>query len=176
MLEGRPPMLIALACALGISAGAILLLLLVLILAKRVKTIRNPAVIKARVRLTGGAFPGVAGKWTKGYGSWVTDVLAVHTGIALGISAILPTARLERTRTAAPDEVKALGLDDQPVIATLVLTTGAMIDLAMGADKVAVGLQPYAGKAAQAQPAVAVSAEVGPPQAASAAGGASSDH
>jgi hypothetical protein len=176
MLNGRTTMLIALAYALGISASAILLLLVVLILVKRVKTIRNPAVFKARVRLTRGEFPGVADKWTKGYGSWVTDVLAVHTGIALSITAILPTAHLERTRTAAPDEAKALGLSDQPVIAALVLTTGATIDLAMDASKVAVGLQPYADETAQSQPAVAVPAEVGRPQAASAAGGAISDH
>ena len=143
------------------------------VLVKRIKTIRNPAVFKARVRLTGARSPACADTRKKGYGSWVTTCWPCARGSRSTSPMSCPRRSLERTRTAAPDEARALRLGDQPVIATLVLTTGATIELAMGADKVAAGLQPYAGKAAQAPPTVAAPAEAGPPQPASAAGGRS---
>jgi hypothetical protein len=145
-------MLIAICIALGIEAGAILLLLVVLVLVKRIKTIRHPAVFKARVRLVEGEFPGVSGEWTKGYGAWVTNVLTLRKGIALNIADVLPTTRLLHIRDATPGETKSLRLGEHPMIAALLLNTGARLDLAVAAEKRAVALKPYEKQAAQPAP------------------------
>jgi len=142
-------MLIAICIALGVSAGAILLLLVVLVLVKRIKTVRHPAVFKARVRLVEGEFPGISGEWKKRYGAWVTNVLTLRKGIALNIADVLPTTALLHSRDATSDETESLRLGDNPLIATLSLSTGARIDLAVVAEQRAVGLKPYEAQAAQ---------------------------
>ena len=52
-------MLIGILYVLGVGAAGILLLLIALMLLKRIKTIRDPAVFKARVRITDGESPGL---------------------------------------------------------------------------------------------------------------------
>lgn len=71
-------MLVAILAALGVEAGVILLLLIGLMPFKRYKTIKHPAVFKARVRLTEGQFPGLKTTWKKCYGAWVTTVFTTR--------------------------------------------------------------------------------------------------
>lgn len=135
-------MLIAILFTIGVGAAGILLLLIGLMLFKRYKTIKHPAVFKARVRLTEGQFPDLKSTWQKCYGAWVTTVFTTREGLPLNIAAVLPVARLDHLRDAAPtDEVKGLG--DKPIIATFSMTTGAKFEIAMSADKRLVGLKPW---------------------------------
>jgi len=134
-------MLILTLYALGVGPGAILGLLIALLLFKRWKTIHDPSVYKARVRLTAGEFPGLKGTWKKCYAAWVTTVLTTRKGLPLNIADVLPMATLERLRAAEPaDAIKGLG--DSPMVASFVMTTGAKVDLAMAAESVAVGSKP----------------------------------
>jgi hypothetical protein len=66
--QQRQITVIAILYALGVEAGAILVLLIGLLVFKRYKTIKHPAVFKTRVRLTEGEFPGVKDTWKKCYG------------------------------------------------------------------------------------------------------------
>jgi len=145
-------MLIAICIALGIEAATILLVLVVLVLVKRIKTVRHPAVFKARVRLVDGQFPGVSAEWKKGYAAWVTNVLTLRKGIGLNIADVLPTTTLLHIRDATSGEAESLRLGDNPAIATLSLSTGARIDLAVAAEQRAVGLKPYEAQAEQPAP------------------------
>jgi hypothetical protein len=142
-------MLIAICIALGIQAATILLLLVVLVLVKRIKTVRHPAMFKARVRLVDGQFPGISGEWKKGYAAWVANVLTLRKGIGLNIADVLPTTTLVQIRDATSGETESLRLGDYPVIATFSLSTGARIDLAVSAEQHGVGLKPYEGQAEQ---------------------------
>jgi hypothetical protein len=141
-------MLIAILLALGVTPGMILVLLLALMLVKRYKTIKHPAVFKTRVRLVEGQFPGLKAEWKKGYGAWVTNVFTLRKGLPLNIVDVLPVATIEQVRTGAADEVK--GLHGAPVIAGLTLSTGARIEIAVAAEQRATGLKPWAAQAAQA--------------------------
>jgi len=141
-------MLIAILYALGVGAAGILLLLIGLLLFRRYKTIKHPDVFKTRVRLTEGQFPGVKATWTKCYGSWVTTVFTTRKGLPLTIVDVLPVAKLDQMRNAAPvDGVKGLG--DRPIIATFSMTTGAKFEVAMSADARLVGLKPWQVQAEQ---------------------------
>jgi hypothetical protein len=137
-------MLIAILYLLGVSAGGILVLLIGLMVLKRIKTIRHPAVFKARVRLVDGDFPGLKGTWKKCYALWVTTVLTTRKGLPLNITDVLPVATLDRVREAEPgDQVQGLG--EAPIIASFSMTTGATIDIAMAAIGRPVGLGPWTG-------------------------------
>ena len=141
-------MLIAILYALGVGAAGILLLLVGLMLFKRYRTIKHPAVFKARVRLTEGQFPGVKSTWQKCFGAWVTTVFTTRKGLPLNIAAVLPVASLDQLRDAAPtDEVKGLG--DRPIIATFSMTTGAKLEVAVSADERLVGLRPWQAQVEQ---------------------------
>jgi hypothetical protein len=147
-------MLLAILYALGVSATGILVLLIVMMLVRRYKTIKHPAVFKTRVRLTEGQFPGLKSTWKKCYGAWVTTVFTTRKGLPLFITDVLPVASLDRVRDAAPaDEVK--GLRDGAVIASFTMVTGAKIDVALASDARAVGLKPWSGSAAQTSELVA---------------------
>jgi len=135
-------MLITILYVLGVSAGGILILLLGLMVLKRIVTIRNPAVFKARVRITDGQFPGLKGAWKKCYGAWVTTVFTTRKGLPLFIADVLPLASLDLVREAeAADEVKGLG--ETPIIASFSLVTGGKVEIAMASLEQPVGLKPW---------------------------------
>ena len=104
-------MLIAILIALGVSAGGILLLLIGLMVVKRVKTIKHPAVFKARVRITDGQFPGLKEAWKPCYAAWVTTVLTPRKGLPLNIADVLPAAV---PRDGVRDAVGSTGRDGAP--------------------------------------------------------------
>jgi hypothetical protein len=141
-------MVIAILYALGVGAAGILLLLIGLMLFKRYKTIKHPAVFKTRVRLTQGQFPGLKDTWKKCYGAWVTTVFSTRKGLPLNIADVLPVANLDQLRNAAPaDEVKGLG--ETPIIGSFTMTTGAKLDVAMSAKERHAGLKPWQVRAEQ---------------------------
>jgi hypothetical protein len=148
-------MTIAILAALGIPPALIVVLLIGWMLFRRHKTIRNPAVFKARVRITDGQFPGLKDTWKKCYGAWVTTVFTTRKGLPLLITDVLPVASLDGVRDAVPDEVKGLG--DTAIVASLTMVTGAKIDVALASDARAVALQPWSGYAAQTPEVVAAS-------------------
>jgi hypothetical protein len=149
-------MIVAILYALGVGAAGILVLLIGLMVFKRYKTIKHPAVFKTRVRLTEGQFPGVKATWKKCFGAWVTTVFTTRKGLPLNIVDVLPVAKLDQLRNAAPaDEVKGLG--DKPIIATFLMTTGAKFEVAMAADERPAGLKPWLAQAEQLASNVAAS-------------------
>lgn len=143
-------MLMAVLIALGVSPAAILLLLIGLMLFKRYKTIKHPAVFKTRVRLVEGQFPGLKAEWKKGYGAWVTTVFTLRKGLPLNIVDVLPVVSVDLVR-AVSNEVKGLG--DAPIVAALTLATGAKIEVAIAEEKRAIGLKPWPAQAALEQAA-----------------------
>jgi hypothetical protein len=135
-------MLIGILLVLGVSATGILILLIGLMVLKRIKTIRHPAVFKARVRITDGEFPGLKGTWKKCYGAWVTTILTTRKGLPLSITDVLPLVSLEGVREAEPaDGVPGLG--EKPIIASFSMVTGARIEVAMASRERSVGLRPW---------------------------------
>lgn len=135
-------MLVGILYLLGVGAAGILLLLIGLMVFKRIKTIRNPAVFKARIRSTDGQFPGLKGTWKKCYGAWVTTVLTTRKGLPLTITDVLPLTSLDLVRDAGlADGVKGLG--ESPVIASFSVVNGAKIDVAMASVERTVGLKPW---------------------------------
>lgn len=134
-------MLIAILIALGVGAAGTLLILVGLMVFKRFKTIRHPAVFKTRVRITDGQSPGLKEAWKECYGAWVTTVLTTRKGLPLNIADVLPIATLDGVRDAVADEVKGLG--DAPCIVSFTMTTGARIEVALPADAREVGLWPW---------------------------------
>jgi hypothetical protein len=79
----------------------------------------------------------------------VTNVLTLRKGIGLNIADVLPTTTLLHIRDATSGETASLRLGDNPLIATLSLSTGARIDLAVAAEQRTVGLKPYGAQAEQ---------------------------
>lgn len=135
-------MLIGILYVLGVGAAGILVILIGLMLFKRIVTIRNPAVFKARVRIADGQVPGLKGTWKKCYGAWVATVLTTRKGLPLNITDVLPMASLEVVRDAvAEDEVKGLG--EAPIIASFRMVTSAKIEVAMASLEQPVGLKPW---------------------------------
>ena len=142
-------MLIGILYLLGVGAAGILLLLVTLMVLKRIKTIRHPAVFKARVRITEGRVPGLKGTWKKCHGAWVTTVFTTRKGLPLNITDVLPMATLDGVRDAtATDKVQGLG--EAPVIAWFSMVTGARIEVAMASVEQAVGLKPWSDPAGTA--------------------------
>ena len=150
-------MTIAILAALGIPPAVIVVLVIGWMLFRRYKTINDPAVFKARVRITDGQFPGLKGTWKKCYGAWVTTVFTTRKGLPLFITDVLPVASLDGVRDAVPDDgVKGLG--DTAIVASFTMVTGARIDVALASDDRAVGLRPWSGPAAQTPEVVASTA------------------
>jgi hypothetical protein len=107
---------------------------------------RSPGVFPAKVRAVAGHVPGVktSWPWERTYARWVHDVLLVHRGLALARNTALPVASVDGSLVAAaPQDVPALG--PSPVVLTLTLDGGAIVDLAgRSQDRDAV-VGPYAG-------------------------------
>ena len=78
----------------------------------------------------------------------MTSVFTTRKGLPLNIVDVLPVAKLDQLRNAAPlDGVK--GLDEKPIIATFSMTTCAKLEVAMSADERPAGLMPWHAQAEQ---------------------------
>lgn len=135
-------MLVGILYVLGVGAAGILVVLIGLMVLKRIKTLRHPAVFKTRVRVTDGQFPGMKTTWKKCYGAWVTTVFTTRKGLPLPITDVLPMATLDGVRVAgAADRVQGLG--ESPTIASFTMVTGATIEIAIAKPDRPVGLKPW---------------------------------
>jgi hypothetical protein len=79
-----------------------------------------------------GEVDGIGGKWKRGYGRWVRDVLVWTKAPFLLRNVLLPTDGLEgKRRASSADGVKGLG--DQPVVAAFACGD-AVVEIATGGE------------------------------------------
>jgi hypothetical protein len=67
-------MLIALLAVLGVDLIVIVVLLAVMVTRRRWVR-RQPGAFKGAIRIVDGELPGLHGRWKRGFGRWVRDVL-----------------------------------------------------------------------------------------------------
>jgi hypothetical protein len=148
-------MLIALLAVLGVDLVVIVVILAV-VLSRRRWIKRRPGIFRGVIRVSGGEVDGLGGKWSRGYGRWVSDVLVWTKAPFLFRNTFVAPGGLDDERPARPDEVKRLG--DQPVV--IQLTYGeATVEVAAPHDERERLLGPYlhpATPAVSAEPAAVV--------------------
>jgi hypothetical protein len=113
-------MVIALLAVLGVDL-IVIVVLLAGVISRRRWVKQRPGAFPGAIRVVGGELDGLGGKWRRGYGRWVRDVLVWTKRPFLFRNELVPADALAEARPAAPDEVKRLG--DDPVV--IELTTGA---------------------------------------------------
>ncbi len=91
----------------------------------------------------------VPSKFKLGYGLWVSNVFIWEKGRATFRDILLPVDGMDKggVRRATPEEVKGLGAE--PVIATLVVGSGAGVEVAAGAEDRGIALGPFRKRAAE---------------------------
>lgn len=133
--------LAALGIPLWMVAGA-----LVTTLWSRRRFMRAPGAFAAKLRVVSGDVAGLKSSFPRSRlaARWVDDVLMVHRGVALARSDAFAVARATGSRTASGDgEVKGLGPD--PLVLTLMLESGASVELATHADAADTMVGPFVG-------------------------------
>ena len=114
---------------------------------------RRPGSFKCAVCRASGdvtdAIVDVPSKFKLGYGLWVSNVFIWERGRATFRDFLLPVDGIDEggVRRAKPEEVKGLG--DEPVIATLVVGTGARVEVAARAEDRGIALGPFLKRAAE---------------------------
>ena len=95
---------------------------------------RGPETFRARTRIVTGEVAGIKESWSRRlYARWVHDVVVVHRGLALVRRNELGVARATGPLTMGdPAEIRGLGA--HPVVLTLILDSGAAVQLAAAAD------------------------------------------
>ena len=95
---------------------------------------RQPGAFRAKLRVVSGQAPGVKDTWPRRQvvGRWVHDVLVIHRGLARARSGALGVASATGSLTTAPVGVRGLGA--RPLAMTLVLDSGACVQLAAPTD------------------------------------------
>jgi hypothetical protein len=107
-------MLIAFLALLGVDL-VVIVVLLAGVLGRRRWVKRQPDVFPGAIRVRRGEVDGLGGKWKRGYGRWVGDVLVWTKAPFLLRNVLLPVDELEGERhTGSADGLKRLG--DQPVV------------------------------------------------------------
>ncbi|MFJ8667624.1 DUF2550 family protein [Streptomyces sp. NPDC093600] len=142
-------MLIALLAVLGVDL-VVIVVLLAAVLARRRWVSRRPGAFKGAIRVVEGQVPGLGGKWRRGYGRWVRDVLVWEKAPFLFRSEfVLADEVAGPARTAEPGEVKRLG--KSVTVVFLAVEGGARIAVAVasGAREAAVG--PFAAHGRRAR-------------------------
>jgi Protein of unknown function (DUF2550) len=144
-------MLIALLVVLGVDLGVIVAVFAV-VLVRRLWVSRQPGAFRGAIRVAEGEVPGLGGRWRRGYGRWVRDVLVWTKGPFLFRNELVAAnASAGDPRAASPGEVRLLG--KHPEIVGLEADGGARITIgvASNGDK---ALGPFAaadGKASVAE-------------------------
>ncbi len=114
---------------------------------------RRPGSFKCAVRRASGdvtdAIVDVPSKFKLGYGLWVSNVFIWEKGRATFRDVLLPVDGIdeEGVRRAKPKEVKGLGAE--PVIETLVVGSGARLEVAARAEDRDTALGPFRDRAAE---------------------------
>jgi len=103
-------------------------------------------VFRAKLRILNGEVAGVKDRWPRRplFARWVHDVLVIHRGLALVRSGAHGVARAEGSLTAG-DSDSVRGLGTEPLAMTLVLDSGACVQLAAPADERDVMVGPFVG-------------------------------
>jgi hypothetical protein len=132
-------MVIALLALLGVDLGVIVVFLGFVLGRKRwVK--RQQGAFYGTIRLADGELEEIAGKWRRGYGRWVRDVLVWTKGPFLYRNELLPADGVEEQRPAASGEVRRLG--DNPTV-TRVKVGGAVVEVATQSEDAERVLGPF---------------------------------
>ena len=114
---------------------------------------RRPGSFKCAVRRTSDdvtdAIVDVPSKFKLGYGLWVSNVFIWEKGRATFRDILLPVDEIDEggVRRAMANEVKGLGAE--PVIATLLVGSGARLEVAARAEDRGIALGPFRKRAAQ---------------------------
>jgi hypothetical protein len=101
-------MLIALLVVLGVDLGVIVAVLVV-VLARRRWVSRQPGAFRGAILVTEGDVPGLSGRWRRGYGRWVRDVLVWTKGPLLFRSELVADGGAWSAIGVASNGGKALG-------------------------------------------------------------------
>lgn len=125
-------MVIALLAVLGVDL-IVIVVLLGTVLTRRRWVSHQPGAFKGAIRVVGGEVSGLGGKWKRGYGRWVRDVLVWAEAPFLFRNQLLAVDGLAgAVRAAEVGEVKRLG--SQLVIVPLVGDGGARVEIATAED------------------------------------------
>lgn len=125
-------MVIALLAVLGVDL-IVIVVLLGAVLTRRRWVSHQPGAFKGAIRVVGGEVSGLGGKWKRGYGRWVRDVLVWAEAPFLFRNELLAVDGLAgAVRVAEEGEVKRLG--SQLVIVPLVGDGGARVEIAAAED------------------------------------------
>lgn len=125
-------MVIALLAVLGVDL-IVIVVLLGTVLTRRRWVSHQPGAFKGAIRVVEGEVSGLGGKWKRGYGRWVRDVLVWAEAPFLFRNQLLAVDGLAgAVRAAEVGEVKRLG--SQLVIVPLVGDGGARVEIAAAED------------------------------------------
>jgi hypothetical protein len=133
--------LAALGIPLWMVAGALVTTLL-----SRRKFRQTPGAFPAKLRVVSGEVAGLRSSFPRGQlaARWVHDVLVIHRGLALARSDALGVAQATRApTTVGDDEVRGLGAE--PKAMTLLLDSGASVELAAPANTADAMVGPFVG-------------------------------
>jgi hypothetical protein len=134
-------MLIALLAVLGVDLIVIVVLLGGVLLRRRWVS-RQPGAFKGAIRVVDGEVPRLAGKWRRGYGRWVRDVLMwekppLFRGVPVPVLSLAGLGRVAET-----GEVKRLG--KQVGILSVTVEGGALIEIAAAEGERELAQGPFA--------------------------------
>jgi hypothetical protein len=125
-------MVIALLAVLGVDL-MVIVVLLGAVLTRRRWVSHQPGVFKGAIRVVEGEVSGLGGKWKRGYGRWVRDVLVWTKAPVLVRNELVAVDGLAgAVRAAEAGEVKRLG--SQPVIVPLAAEGATRVEVAAGVD------------------------------------------
>jgi hypothetical protein len=125
-------MVIALLALLGVNL-IVIVVLLGAVLTRRRWVSHQPGAFKGAIRVVEGEISGLGGKWKRGYGRWVRDVLVWAGAPFLFRNELVAVDGLAgAVRAAEVGEVKRLG--SQLVIVPLVGEGGARVEIAAAED------------------------------------------
>jgi hypothetical protein len=118
--------LIALLAVVGVDLVVVVFLLAGVCTRKRWVR-RRSGVFHGAIRVAAGELDGLGGRWRRGYGYWVRDVLVWTKAPFLFRNRLVPIDSLVVARPAGPGEVRRLG--NAPIVAELA-SGGATVEVA----------------------------------------------
>jgi hypothetical protein len=125
-------MVIALLAVLGVDL-IVIVVLLGAVLTRRRWVSHQPGAFKGAIRVVEGEVPGLGGKWKRGYGRWVRDVLVWTKAPTLFRNELVAVDGLAGdVRAAEAGEVKRIG--SQTLIVPLAAEGAARVEIAAAGD------------------------------------------
>jgi hypothetical protein len=135
-------MIIAVLVLLGVDLWLVAAIGIAAFLRRRSVKGRRGA-FKARIRVAEGELEGFSGKWKRGYGHWIRDVLVWNDAPFLFRTKLIPVDGTDASGIhGAQGTVKGLG--KHPVVAPLVAGQRSRLELATSDEDRELGLGPFA--------------------------------